>query len=202
MKFPTKNLSRGITLIELIIVIFIIAYFSIILISDFPKMLRQFALSRVTYKLAQDLRKSEDLGLSGVPINDQNNNPIAIKGYGIYINLAESTTKYIIYADVDGNQKYSGDFSTHLCSDQINPKSDCPIEKIIDISNENPSLSIKEPITNISEDLTSINFSPPNPTVRIDNINPSSSSVGITIGNTDGLERTIQVNTSGLISVQ
>ena len=67
-----KKFERGITLVEVVVVIFIVALFTIILISDFPKMLRQLALSRVSYNFAQDLRKAQDLGLSGIALKDKN----------------------------------------------------------------------------------------------------------------------------------
>jgi type II secretory pathway pseudopilin PulG len=206
LKFIIKNLSteRGITLVEIIVVILIIALFSMILISDFPKIQRQSALSRVTYKLAQDLRKAQDLGLSGVLIKDSQNNPIMAVGYGVYINLDQSTTKYIIYADVKTDSianAYSGNFSTPLfCSSTASPASDCVIE-IIDVSKEDSSLSIK-PFTNIDGNSTSINFSPPDPTITIANLVSSSSQIAITLGNTDGATRKVWVNTSGLINVQ
>ena len=62
--------ERGITLIEVIVVMVIVTMFSMILIADFPKILRQFAISRASYKLSQDIRRTEDLGLSGVQIGD------------------------------------------------------------------------------------------------------------------------------------
>jgi len=197
--------GAGITLVEIAVVIFIVALFSTIMISDFPKIQRQFALSRVTYKLSQDLRRTQDLGLSGVRVNDSDENPITVKGYGIYVNLNQSTKQYIIYADVAtigvADQKYNGNFSTSLCSSQTSPTSDCVIEEIIDISKENPSLYIKSiKINNVSFTFTSINFTPPGPIINIDNLS-SGNSVGIELSN-GSATRTVWVNTSGLIEVQ
>jgi type II secretory pathway pseudopilin PulG len=220
--FPNlKSAERGITLIEIIVVIFLIAMFSVIIISDYPKIQRYFALSRAAYKFAQDLRKTEDLGFSGVLLNDKKGVPIIIKGYGMYINVSSQPAKqYIIYADVAGapingvrtsDQKYSGDLSYPLCSqvDQQNNENngmrttDCVME-IINVTNANPDLYIKPVINNISGNYTSINFSPPNPNINIDNLSPGQFSIGIVLGLTfDPLStRTVWVNTSGLINVQ
>jgi len=206
---------RGVTLIEIVVAIFIIVLFSTIIISDFPKMQRQSALSRVAYKIAQDLRRAEDLGLSGVLTKDINGALIAAKGYGIYIYISPVpsiyATKYLIYADIsdgmDGmaNRKYDGTFDTDYCVDQVSPAEDCVIE-IIDLIQQNPSLYIKQ-INNISNNngyYTSINFSPPGPTTSIANLITGQTAVEIVFGliTDSSAIRKVLVNTSGLINVQ
>ena len=204
--------SRGITLVEIIVVIFIITLFSSIVIADFPKIERHFALSRVSYKLAQDLRRIQDLGLSGVQIKDSIGNQIPVQGYGIYFNPTQSPVQYVIYADVyDGrsedSQKYTGDQSYLRCSNLVAPKVDCVLD-VIDISKENPDIYIKA-ITNINSTFTSVNFSPPDPTIYIDSLClfcpfPANSEMGIVLGlhSDASAERTVKINTSGLIGVQ
>ena len=196
-----KNSHKGVTLVEIIVVIFVITLFSAILISDFPKVQRQFALSRVTYKLAQDLRKTEDLGLSGVPLTDRNKQPMKTKGYGIYIDL-QYPKQYIIYADVAdingiNDFEYTGSAQDPLYCSQVDGTllSDCAIE-VINIAAENPSLEI----INNGYASVSINFNPPNPTTTITAPGFSGSTIGIILSN-GSLTRTVQVNTSGLINV-
>jgi len=217
--------ERGITLVELVVVIFIIALFSTILVANFPEIQRQFALSRATYRLAQDLRTAQGLGLSGVPITDKNGTAILAKGYGIYINLSNSATKYVIYADVPGaavngvrtsDQKYSGDLSYPLCVNvnQLPPigalATDCVIS-VVDISKvENPSLYIKG-ITDCTQSGcvadsgggVSINFNPPNPTTSMTGSGGTYSAVNLTLGlrTSSSSGRTISVNTFGLIDI-
>jgi len=214
-----KFQEKGITIIEIVVASFIIALFSAIIITNFPKILKQSALSRVSYKLAQDFRKTQDLGLSGIKILDASSNPILASGYGIYLNRTSSTKQYIIYADVKpnsttpGDSKYN-DAGSHncvaygvsqpynCCDQDTSPTTDCVVE-IIDISKENPDLYIKA-ISNIIGPTTSINFSPPGPTTKIDRIISIQNPIGITLGITSDTSatRTIQVNTSGLINVQ
>lgn len=215
LKNNRKERSSGITLVEVAVTVFIISLFTLIIISDFPKIQRQFALSRVTYKLAQDLRKTQDLGLSGVSIDDKNGDEIAVKGYGVYINLLNSSVEYVVYADVNGDQEYNDDFSYLLCEqvdqsgDGSDLASDCVVE-VVDVSKENLSLYIKS-FENIypAASVTSINFSPPNPTTTIDNLiaeslPPDDSRVGIILGlrTDDSAVRTVWANTSGLIEIQ
>ncbi|MFA6190364.1 MAG: type II secretion system protein [Candidatus Staskawiczbacteria bacterium] len=210
-----KNLEKGITLVEIVVVLFIIAMFMVILISDFPKMLRQLALSRATYNFAQDLRKTQDLGLSGIALNNANGNAIVVKGYGIYV--TNSDTKYLIYADVaeaedengvrSGNQQYGGNFDTYFCESQeyvsTSQEDDCII-KMVDIKDENSRLSIKD-ITNTqgtSYSFVSINFSPPSPKTTITTDVGEISATSVVLQNTDSVERGVLVNSSGLIDIQ
>jgi type II secretory pathway pseudopilin PulG len=201
-----KNSGRGITLVEVLVVIFIIALFSAILVSDFPRIKRQFALSRATYKLSQDLRRAEDLGLSGVKIIGYGGQEINAKGYGVYIDSATGNNKeYIIYADrgdiPDAQYDRYNPNSSLSCSEQTDPQSDCIIE-IVEINKLEPGVVIKG-INNATDVWTSINFSPPNPTVTIINLDPSYSGVSIIVGlDSDSATKSVYVNTSGLIEIK
>jgi type II secretory pathway pseudopilin PulG len=205
-----SNSEAGITLIEIVVVLVIIVLFTSIIIVNFPEIQRQLALSKASYQLAQDLRKAEDLGLSGsgIQIKDAYGDQIPVKGFGVYID--PTTTQYIIYADVADvggsiDQKYcDGDIC--LPCDQADQrfsrlKKDCIIDTI-DLTKINPSLQIRNILGNNGL-ATSINFTPPGPTV---NINPPAvgSEVMITLGlkNEPSSTKTVKVNTAGLISVQ
>jgi type II secretory pathway pseudopilin PulG len=201
--------KKGISLVEVIVTIFLISIFSSILIANFPELQRQFALSRAAYKFAQDLRRTQDLGLSGVQILDIGGQPITVKGYGIYIDLTtQPTTEYSIYADVDGNHVYYP-ASYNYCSQVSEPTADCIIEKT-NIKKTNPSLYIKEFVNINGLNYTSINFRPPDPIVEIQNkcqqacADSDNSRIGIVfaVDSDAPSTRTIWVNTSGMIKVQ
>ena len=181
--------EKGATLVEIAVVIFIITMFSLILINDFPKTLRQFAVSRSAYKLSQDIRRVEDLGLSGVKIADQND---PYGGYGLYIDKTENDKQYKIYSD---DFSESPDFKYVDGEDYI--------VEIIAISEQQAGVFIKEINgTSGSYDHISINFTPPNPKITI---TPNEEkSIDIVIGSIfdSSLERTVSVNTSGLIEVK
>lgn len=191
-KIITKE--QGITLVEIIVVTFIVVLFSSILILNFPKIQRQFALSRVAYKMAQDLRRVQDLGMSGVTIEDDFGQEVSAKGYGLYVDSGFSpSTGYILYADDD--TLYDSEYTAGV---------DYIIESV-DISKENSDLYIKE-ITNIIGNNTSVNFSPPDPVITIDNycqICSQEHGIGIVIGLLgDNSSRTVWVNKSGLIEIR
>ncbi|MEK7665014.1 MAG: hypothetical protein AAB361_02660 [Patescibacteria group bacterium] len=184
--------ERGITLVEIIVTIFIITLFSGIIISDFPKIKKQFALSSATHKLAQDLRRAQDMGLSGTQPLDPDGNPLLIKGFGLYINLNPidgNNKQYIIYGDKNGNQQYD-------------PLVDYNLD-LIDMDIESKGVIIKG-LYNALEDRVSINFSPPNPKTSISNLDPGFSRIKIVLSleYNSAVTREIYVNTSGLIETK
>lgn len=180
--------ENGFTIIELAVVIILIALFASILVSDFPKILKRFALSRTAHKLAQDIRRAQDLSLSGIRIGLGDESSVA-KGYGVYLNTGESQTEYIIYADNDPLFYDRSDY----------------IVETVDISKENSDLYIKD-IINISAGSsdTSINYRPPNPAVDIENLRPGAIEIGIILGlrSDSSIERKIWANKAGLIKIE
>lgn len=191
-----KNLkfnNKGITLVEVIVVVFIVVLFSSILISDFPKVRRQFALSRATYKLTQDLRKVQDMSLSG-QFKTADGTIINATGYGIFIDITNGENKkYIIYADIDdgngGDQQYTSAQDTIL--------------ETTDLSVNEKSVIIKS-IGNTLSQQVNINFRPPNPSIDISNLLPNTNSVEISLGlETDSaITRRVSVNKAGLIEIK
>lgn len=98
--------EKGFTLIELLVVIAIISLMTFLVLPNLRFGDRTLALARSSSRLAQDLRRAQNLAISAqeflgeVPV-----------GYGIYFNLRQPT-QYIIFADVDGNKIYSGPSET------------------------------------------------------------------------------------------
>lgn len=211
IKFRFINSEKGVTLAEVIVIVVIVALFSVIVVANFPEIQEQRALSSASYALAQDLRRAEDLGLSGVKIKDSGGNPIAVKGYGLYIDVTLAT-KYLVYADIfDGNAlhnyMYNGNFDTNFCSESTNPTTDC-IVQIVDMGEINQSLFVNA-INNkddnpISGNNVSINFMPPGPIIKITNdaIPPVSYPTIKIILSNGSLTRTVLINNHGLINVQ
>lgn len=179
--------EKGVTLVEILVVVFLIALFSSILVADFPKLKRQFALTRAVYKMSQDLRRAQDMGLSGQQIKD-----VEVKGYGVYINLTSlGNKKYIIYADMDDDPKYVAGTDS--------------IIETIDFSQAEAGVVINR-IENTKDNnqWVDINFKPPNPTVTITDLLPGINRVQIifAIESAPSKERIVSVNTSGLIEIK
>ena len=194
LKFKIKNFQEGITLIEIVVMLALIAIFSSILISDFPKIQRQFMLSRASHKLSQDIRRAQDLALSGRrPAEEDEGEKIA--GYGIYFNTS-TPTQYKIYEDkvVDSlfDKKYT----------------DGEDVENIDMADFASGVHIKE-INPDKSSSASINFSPPNPLVMltVGALEPTSIEI-ILCMNTYCSEadsptfRIVSVNKSGLIEIK
>ena len=195
LKFKIENSVKGITIVEILVVIFIIALFSSILLINFPKIIRKFALNRAVYKMSQDSRRAQDMALSG-----QRTEGGDVKGYGVYINLNSlGNKKYIIYADMGDDQKY--DASGVICGRQ-SPNQDCVIETI-NLSQAESGVIISG-ITNPNNvQQIDINFKPPNPTVTITSLSSGSRAQIIFALESDLLTyRTVSVNTAGLIEIK
>lgn len=97
-----KN-NAGFTIVETLVVVGIIMILSVILLPNYKRFHDEFSLLRSAHKLAQDLRRAQEMASSakefqgGVPSG----------GYGIYVESGETT--YILYADKNPeDQRYSG----------------------------------------------------------------------------------------------
>ena len=165
-------MSKSFTLVELLVAVGIIILLTALVLPDYRAGERQFALQRSASKLAQDLRRAEEMAMSA---KEPPTAPDTFKGaYGI--NFQTNSSNYILFADLDNDQIYdSGEEIETL-----------PLEKKVKISNLSPA----SPLT--------ISFTPPDPTV---NINPSDSLASITLTN-NGQTKIIKVNKVGLIYVQ
>ncbi|MEK7124262.1 MAG: hypothetical protein AAB877_01065 [Patescibacteria group bacterium] len=191
-----SNSKNGFTIIELIIIIGLITILPAIVISNFSAIKLQFALSRASYKFAQDLRVAQNLALSSKPYIDANGQEQLIAGYGVYfdanLNSAMGNKKYIIYADK--NDLGNAD-SQYTAEDYVVSQ--------IDFSLTEPGIIIKE-TANPFGNTASVNFSPPNPITTIYSAGQSQTKIDIVFAIESDLEKTktVSINTSGLVEVK
>ena len=164
-------MSKSFTLVELLVAVGIIILLTALVLPDYRAGERQFALQRSASKLAQDLRRAEEMAMSA---KEPPTAPDTFKGaYGI--NFQTNSSNYILFADLDNDQIYdSGEEIETL-----------PLEKKVKISNLSPA----SPLT--------ISFTPPDPQINID---PSDSLATITLTN-NGQTKIIKVNKAGLIMI-
>ena len=214
-----KKIQSGATLVELVVVVFIISIFSAILVANFPKAQKMFSLSRSAYDLAQNLRKTEDFGLSGVIDSSvaMGGRSAELRGYGIYI-PPRPAVEYYIYADiaqsadVEGDYKYSGNVDYLFCSIVLGineTPSDCIVD-VVDVKAEDPDLEIVSVTDNNCATIpgdagVSVNFNPPDPkiTIKSDNdISYSAININFGLASERAASKSILVNSSGLVSVQ
>lgn len=170
-------MSKAFTLIELLVVIGIIVILSAIILPNYRVGERQFALQRSAQKLAQDLRRAQELSMSAKAFDCPGQLGVGwtMKGYGI--NLAAPDDYYFLKA---------------RCEDTANPGiyNDRPVEKI----------DLEKEVKILSTTSQNIFFYPPEPQINLG----GATLVVITISLKEDITKTkiIKVNKAGLINVE
>lgn len=170
-------MPKGFTLIELVVVVAIIAFFSALILPNYRMGDSQLSLQRTAHKMAQDLRRTQELSISAKEFGGE-----VPYGYGIYFDINQAR-KYIVFADVDGDQTYSG----------LN-------EKVEEPSFE-ANVIIKELDPKAAGAYLTILFVPPNPTV-IFFPDSETSTITLETETAEVFQQIIQVNKAGLISLE
>lgn len=205
--------EAGITLAEVIVSIVVVALFSVIIIVNFPQIQRRYALSNAAHTLAQTLRKTQDLALSGMKsaIGDDSK---TVNAFGLYIDLDSSyPAQYFIYANLDDEKLYCYNEGGHnctkttykYCTDPNSGNKDCVIE-LINMVDQNSNLYIKS-ITGLKNGgkEMSISFTPPNPIIEISNTTTDSVNeiiINLGLKNDSSLTKSVYISKTGLINVQ
>lgn len=168
--------SKGFTLIELLITIGLISILTLALVPFYHSGQNQFALSRSAHKLAQDIRRVQEMSMSAKELDG-----VIPTGFGIYFKRSWSDS-YILFANLNSNNHRDG-------ADQ--DLETIELESRIIISDLEPSSNF------------SILFVPPAPVTWI---NKSSSDtvavITLSIEGSPGQTKTITVNNAGLIYVE
>jgi len=165
-------MNKGFTLIELLVVTGIIVLFTALILPNYRAGDQQLVLQRAAYKLAQDLRRAQEMALSSQKFDGE-----VPAGYGIYLNKNQPN-QYILFADLNGDQRYSGS------SEKVE---EIALEGIVVISDLSPKLT----------SALTIVFVPPDPSVAF---YPDAVTASITVAIKEA--KTIQVNKAGLIAVK
>ncbi len=168
----------GFTLVELLVVVSVVSIISSITLVNYRRGFVQHSLSQSNQKLLADLRKVQNMAISGVGIASD------FCGYGININKSSDPYSYIIYVDKN---------------------SDCSISnKKYDVGDdiiEEVNLTNKIKINFTSPSPLDILFKPPEPLTYINQSNSLGIDASIVL-EAEGFSlptKTITVNTSGLI---
>ncbi len=170
-----KKKESGATLLELLVVMFILSLLSTIVLVGYRSGQKNYTLSQDTQKLASDLREAQNKALSGVDITGN------YYGYGLYV--ADNATSYIIYGDVNGDSSYQGGDTT---IETINLSDNIRVNEIAPLSNE-----------------VDVFFESPNPTTYIDGESLAGKRATITLEIIDAsLTKSVVISTAGLIEVK
>lgn len=150
--FEEEKSGKGYTLIELMIVTFIIVVVTTIPLFNYREGSKELALARSAFAVAQGVRKAEELAISAKEFQGQ-----VPAGYGIYFNSSTYPSNYIIFADVNGDKEYSGFYEL---------VENAELENGIKIGALNPQFNQSLSIVFISPDPTVV-FTPDGSTVNI-----------------------------------
>ena len=170
--------NDGFTLIEILVVTGIVVFLSAIILVNYQSSSQQLSLQRSAHKLAQDIRRAQELAMSAKEFQGA----VPQGGYGIHFKTSWENF-YKLYADTNGNEKYDG--------------ADGEIETVY--------LEKDVYVQNISPSSLSINFKPPNPTIRIkteaggDSVNVL---ITLSLQSEPTRTRIIKVNIVGLIDIE
>ena len=185
MMNKTTLTQMSFTLIELLVVISIIMLSTAFILPHYRAGGRQFILQRSAHKLAQDIRRAQEMAMSAKEFEEK----VPKGGYGIHFDrkIISGTASYdvFLYADTDSP------WGRYNPGDQITET----------ISLEKGGKIQGVEVDGSSPDKTSINFKPPDPTVSF---HPSGSKVVIRVSLEADLTQTkiIKVNRVGLIYVE
>ena len=197
--------QSGLTIIELIVVIAVVAALVIIVISNFPQIKLQFALSRVSYKFDQDLRKAQNLASSSVQYTDSSGNIQIVNGYGIYLHINSlGGKKYIIYADKPYTTNTVNGID-YPVSNGYYDSSDYVVE-IINLNLTEPGIIIKEINTPDTSNNISVDFNSSDLSTIIGVIEPyqnkPSAEIVFALESDLTKTRTVVVNSSGSVTIK
>lgn len=153
---------------------FIIGLLSSLVLINYRSNQNKHALSQSTQKLVSDIKKAQNMALSGTDIVGN------YYGYGVY--LVDNATSYLIYGDINNNSSY-----------QVG-------DTIIETINLNEKIRIKETAPLSTE--IDIFFRPPNPITYIDGSNLAGKNATVTLEIIDTSNtKIVTISTAGVVQV-
>jgi len=173
-----NNLEKGLTLVEMLIIIVIATVLTTIVFGNYGKGKENLALERAGQKLLQDLRRTQELVMSGAP-------EAGINACGIYFDKTSGhETEYLLYNNVNANYFYESGTDT--------------VREAIDIEAGIKICDVKD--NEVSGNTVSVSFMPPEPVTRIDsNYTGHEASIVLCIISDTAKTRTIKINNLGRI---
>lgn len=187
--------NKGFTLVELLVVCGIIIILSSLVVPGYRVGGQQFALQRSAHKLAQDLRRVEEMAMGIVKVGYgivPSGEEFAGDTFGIHFDPAKPT-KYVLFVDCDFDKKYT---LGNTCFPPGHPEYSFPelLEEVfLESKVEIGPLSPVSPLD--------IAFESPWPIIYIPN-DQSEAKITLFLTTASSKTMTITVNEAGLIFVE
>lgn len=176
MSVSKRKKESGFTFTELLVVMFILSLLSTMVLISYRNNQKGYLLSQSAQKLVSDIRKAQNMAISGVDISGGN-----YYGFGIYV--LDNATSYILYGDEDGDSIYQ------------------PSDTTIETVNFSGEIRIGETAPLLAG--VDVFFRSPNPITYIDGDNLAGKTATITleiIGTSSN--KPVVITTAGLIEVR
>jgi prepilin-type N-terminal cleavage/methylation domain-containing protein len=171
--------ASGFTLIEMLIVMVIISTLAVLILTNYRSSQKKYALDQAAQKLVSDIRRAQNMAISGVETPGQCSVADPCSGYGVSIRKIDDNF-YRIFGDKVDNSRFQ------------------PADALIEIINLPLDIEIQAASPIPSK--TDIVFEPPEPITFINGNNGVGVLGTITLGVVDtSLTKTITVTTAGLI---
>jgi len=194
--------SKGFTLLELIAVAAIMGLLAVIIMPNYRGGEKQSALLRSAHRLAQDLRRVEEMAISCRTTPIEFGEEVFPKGgYGIYFEIDPAAPQgyhIIVFADCDSEGDYD-DWGSFDCEDATPGPGHSRDETIEKLSLEEGIKVEKIQVDFSSVNFLPITFIPPDPTVIISDGNEAE--ITLSLKDNPTITRTITINKTGLIDV-
>lgn len=188
--------NKGFTLVELLVVIFIISLLLTIVMINYRSTEKYFTLQRSAHRLTQEIRNAQQNTMSMSVINGSIPN-----GYGIYFTKQGDNYDIYLYADI------GEPFETYDPSDSIVDTIYKETDSVY-LEKEIPSaqlVKIKDiKVNGNSANEATINFKPPDPSVKLmdgNQIEYSTITIILALKNDEEEIKVINVNKAGLIEI-
>lgn len=165
--------GAGFTLMELLVVMFIISLLSALVLAGYRGGQKKYALAQAEQRLISDLRRAQNMAITGTGIVQG-----MYFGYGLYVSRNFSRTSYELYGDKDNDNRYDSNESIE--------RVDLP--QGIRIRSHTPGWRVD------------VFFRPPEPITYINQIDTPGRSGRITLEVEDtSFTKTVTITTAGLI---
>jgi len=188
------------TIIEMLIVVVMISILSAIILANYSAGQKELALQRAANKLAQDIRRAQEMTMSADDFGNPPPTP-STGGYGIEFN-SNNLTYYILFADCNEDGIYTVTGSSPQCygakdftgypekAEQIYFEKDITISALFAIISGAP----------VPTSPLRIIFIPPSPDAKFNN-DPNIDEAVITLTSGSN-QKNVRINKAGLIKIE